>query len=595
MINIKNLSKKYGDRTVLDGADYCFPEKGIVCLLGASGSGKSTLFNILAGLDSDYSGEVSVCGESLSKLNADELCAYRRDNIGLVFQDYNLLKGYSAIENITLPLLGSGEPLEISSRAAELMEKLGIGGKAEQKTENLSGGQKQRVAIARAIINNPSIILADEPTGALDRKNAMEIMKLLKEISEEKLVIVITHDKKLCDYADEIISIVDGKIITEGATIERKITSTTLKKREKSNIPTFSIALKNFKIKLGRYSAVAIAIAFAITCFMFSLSAGNITDRGILSFQEKNSAFNNGFIKALGNADDFELLSNDGRLTNVFRQYVINDITLTIGDKTEKMEEKYPIPKATESMSYGVMPRIGKFEISLTPSIAKKFSNKINELIGKTLTLNYNGKNYELKVSGIFNTSHDDFFVSSDIEKTFYENMSGVGYSVSYDVILFDDIVSVSEELVGKNIVSRNAALEVATLCKTFKTLETLFMSLSIVLLFAGLAIGIIMLVKMQNSRYSELGLLAALGLNRITVLKMIVSENLLLAAMSVIINAVLSGIAFGICAALRSAVVISPLQLVLSFIMTAVAVIAISVIAAFKLIRTEPAAALRK
>ncbi len=165
MIQVNNLTKKYGNSLILDDTNFRFPNKGLVCLLGASGSGKSTLLNMLAGFDSDYSGEITVCGTSISKMNEDELCAYRRDNIGFIFQNYHLLSGYTVLENIMLhcELNGLDEQTNVEN-AKELLNRIGISEKESEKIENLSGGQKQRVAIARALISNPNIILADEPT-----------------------------------------------------------------------------------------------------------------------------------------------------------------------------------------------------------------------------------------------------------------------------------------------------------------------------------------------------------------------------------------------------------------------------------------------
>ena len=181
MIQVKNLRKKYDHSLILDDTNFTFPNKGLVCLLGASGCGKSTLLNMIAGFDSDYSGDITVCGTSISKMNADELCAYRRDNIGFIFQNYHLLSGYTVLENIMLHCeLNSLDEQSNVENAKELLNKLGISEKANEKIENLSGGQKQRVAIARALISNPSIILADEPTGALDRSNSNEIMNFAK-------------------------------------------------------------------------------------------------------------------------------------------------------------------------------------------------------------------------------------------------------------------------------------------------------------------------------------------------------------------------------------------------------------------------------
>jgi len=598
VIQVNNLTKKYGNSLILDDTNFRFPNKGLVCLLGASGSGKSTLLNMLAGFDSDYSGEITVCGTSISKMNEDELCAYRRDNIGFIFQNYHLLSGYTVLENIMLhcELNGLDEQTNVEN-AKELLNRIGISEKESEKIENLSGGQKQRVAIARALISNPNIILADEPTGALDRRNSTEIITLLKEISKDKLVIVITHDSKLCDFADEVISIENGRVVAKDASIKEEnacVQNLTVKQTIK--VSSFKRGLKNFKVHFTRFIAISLAISIGVFCFMLSLSSGNIMQQSILDFKEKNTAYNNGYIKVEDDKGIFELLNNDERIENVYRQYKINDVSLSIGDNNEIMIEKYPMPKATESMSYGTMPKKGANEIALTPSLAKKFASNISELVGKEITLKYKDQAYKLTVSGIYNAGYDDFFVSFDLEQEFYTYIKDEQvYSLSYDVKDYEDIVSVSEMLSEKEIDSKNAASEVGALQSTFKSLSRLFLIVSILILAIGLFISAVLLVKLQNSRYKELGLLSALGFKKNTIQRIIISENALLSAMAAIFNAVLIGGAYLVGMMFDVAISVSPLQIFVSILSTGFVVVLISIFASHRLINTEPADALRK
>ena len=170
MIELKNVTKIYGYTTVIQNAEYSFPNKGLVCLLGESGCGKTTLMNLIAGLDTEYTGKILVDNVELNTLSENDLCNYRKDYTGFIFQDYHLLNEYSVIENIVYPcVLKSDNSQKDMQQAKELIQKIGLSDKADEKVQNLSGGQKQRVAIARALIKNPKVILADEPTGALDR------------------------------------------------------------------------------------------------------------------------------------------------------------------------------------------------------------------------------------------------------------------------------------------------------------------------------------------------------------------------------------------------------------------------------------------
>lgn len=596
MIQIKNLTKKYGLQTIFENVNQIFPDTGLICLLGASGCGKSTLLNLIAGFDSNYSGEIIVCGTSISKMKAEKLCNYRRDNIGFVFQNYNLLTGYTVLENILIASeFNSHNDMQNKEKAIQFLEKLGLSEKVDEKIENLSGGQKQRVAIARALINNPSIILADEPTGALDRKNSTEIMALLKEISKTCLVLVITHDQKICEFADNILTVENQTIVGE----EMVNTPSRQKIKERALIKpsAFARGMKNFKVHFKRYVAVSLAISIGILAFMLSLSSSNIMQQSIADFQEKNTAFNNGYIKVEDNVDDLlALLKKDGRVENIYKQYIIQDISLTIDNETEAMEEKYPMSKATKSMSYGVMPRKGKKQIAISPSFAGKFSDEIDKLIGKKCLLSYGGKEYELTVSGIFNADYDDFFVSSDIEQELYEKATDENlYSVSYDVIKFEDIVSVTQALEDQELNPETVADEVGVLQNTFKNLQRLFFVVSVLILAIGLFISIILLVKLQNSRYREIGLLSALGFSKGTIRAMIVNENLLLSMLAAVFNALLIGFISILSRMIGFELIIAVPQIILSFLGTGITVVLISILASYKLINTEPAVALRK
>ncbi len=598
MIELKNLTKIYGKTTVIQNANYTFPNKGLVCLLGESGCGKTTLMNVIAGLDTEYTGRIVVDDMELNALSENNLCNYRKDYVGFIFQDYHLLNGYTVIENIIYPcVLKSDNSKSDIQQAKELLKKIGLSDKENEKVQNLSGGQKQRVAIARALIKKPKVILADEPTGALDRKTSTEIMQILKEISKTKLVILITHDCHICDYADEIITIEDKKIC-----IQKNVDETDRVSKEKmllcppKKIRHLKLAYKNFKTAFVKYFLVSCIFSIGILCMIFSLSSENIIEKSIADFKEKNVAFNNGYIKNNGNNDVYKKLTNDKRIENVYKQYKIKNVSLSMSNHSETIAEKYPMPKTKESMSYGIMPRNDKKEIALTPSLAKKFNYKINDLIGKELTLEYDSHKYFLTVSGIYNAGYDDFFVSSDIEKNFYQGLENATYySINYDVKNFEDIVTISDELSKEKIQSENASEQVKTMQNTFSKIQTLFFVISCMILFVAMFIIIIILVKMQSVRYKMVGLLYSFGFNRNMVSKVIIAENVLLTILVAFITSILLGGIQFIAPIYDINISLSINEFVITILISSFIILLINAVINRKLINTRPTIALKK
>ena len=207
------------DIQVLDHVNLSIREGEFVSILGPSGSGKSTLMNIIGCLDVPTSEEYMLSGHDVDRLDENELAHIRNKEIGFVFQSFQLLPRLSALENVELPLIYAGvAPQERKQRAQLIMERVGLGDKLKNLPTQLSGGQQQRVAIARSVVTEPTILLADEPTGALDQKTGMQIMDLFREINREgRTVIMITHDPNIAKYAERVIHIIDGRLSEGGA------------------------------------------------------------------------------------------------------------------------------------------------------------------------------------------------------------------------------------------------------------------------------------------------------------------------------------------------------------------------------------------
>lgn len=216
LINVIKIYKtEFYEVYALNGITMKVNEGEFVAIMGPSGSGKSTLLNMIGCLDKPTSGEVIINGVETSKLNDKQLTELRRDTIGFIFQQYNLIPTLTALENVELPMIFKGiNKQEREERAKELLKLVGIEEVADRRPLELSGGQQQRVAIARALANNPPILLCDEPTGNLDTKSGEAVMQIIKELNEKEgvTVVLVTHDPSLSDYADRVIRIRDGVV-----------------------------------------------------------------------------------------------------------------------------------------------------------------------------------------------------------------------------------------------------------------------------------------------------------------------------------------------------------------------------------------------
>jgi lipoprotein-releasing system ATP-binding protein len=216
MIKTKGVTKSFGSLQVLKGIDLAVGKGEIVAIVGPSGAGKTTLLQIIGTLDSSDSGELEINGTKIGRLKDNELAAFRNHNIGFVFQFHQLLPEFTALENVMIPaLIGREKPQTAEKKAKETLDFLGLSDRIQHKPSELSGGEKQRVAVARALINNPAVILADEPSGSLDTKNKEELHALFFELRDKmkQTFIIVTHDEQLARHTDRIIHIKDGIVI----------------------------------------------------------------------------------------------------------------------------------------------------------------------------------------------------------------------------------------------------------------------------------------------------------------------------------------------------------------------------------------------
>lgn len=297
MLEIKNITKKYTTKSgyvtkALKGVSAEFPDRGLVFLLGRSGSGKSTLLNIIGGLDAPDDGEIIIDGKSSKDFGNEDYDSYRNACVGFVFQEYNLIKDYTVGANIALALelQGKANDRELVDGVLRRVDMTDSDGNTlyDRRIDELSGGQKQRVAIARALVKNPRIILADEPTGALDSSTSEQLYNLLKKLSEEKLVIVVTHDRESAEkYGDRIIKIADGLIVSDDIKNEIKETEKREYSPVRSRLPfsrMLAMGVSGLKVKKFRLITSVILSVIALSIFGFVFTAA-MTDELAVELQ----------------------------------------------------------------------------------------------------------------------------------------------------------------------------------------------------------------------------------------------------------------------------------------------------------------------
>lgn len=286
MVNVENVIKKYGKNghtTALNKINLEFPDKGFISILGPSGCGKSTLLNLIGLLDRPTEGDIYIDGISTKNLKAIDKDRLRNEEIGFIFQSYHLIPTLSLINNVILPLEIENKLkyVEAKEKAINLLKKFGLAEFINKKSNELSGGQKQRVAICRALINDPKIILADEPTGALDSENSEEVLKILKDISKEKLVLLVTHnDEQAYRYSDRIISLKDGEVINDSLILKddtRQLKLPIIDERHKfmKTRNVCIISTKSFLSKKFKTILTSVANCFGLVALGFVLALTN--------------------------------------------------------------------------------------------------------------------------------------------------------------------------------------------------------------------------------------------------------------------------------------------------------------------------------
>jgi ABC-type lipoprotein export system ATPase subunit/ABC-type lipoprotein release transport system permease subunit len=463
MLQIRQLKKTYhmkdNDVQVLD-IDQCTINKGeFVAILGPSGCGKTTLLNIIAGLDRADSGQISFEGREINSFVVDEWDQFRREHIGFVFQSFNLIPHLTALENVELAMsVAACGKRARRKRAKELLRLVELDDRMNNKPNQLSGGEKQRVAIARALANNPDIILADEPTGALDSKTSDDIMKLLYNLNRQQgvTIIMVTHDEDIAKHLDRNISLLDGRIIEDvnqtinsdelwGSNEQMDTLGQDIKKKNISHIrykDSLILALKNIFIKKKRSILTVFGISVGVFSVLIILGISNGASNKV--FDEINKISRPSII-SIRTTDEGEIqrLRNDLKdkesVTGIDEIFVLES-TFVYNDKFSKGEiiQSYAPNIEYEDMLYGGYPS-GTGEIVVTKTVAENLlgSDKPEELIGKTIDILASYSSAD-KLAYAVEVQCEVVGISST-------NLLGIGYNY----ISFGDAVKISKDSIG--------------------------------------------------------------------------------------------------------------------------------------------------
>ena len=411
MLTIKNIYKSYGLKdskySVLKDINLSFRPNEFVAILGPSGSGKTTLLNILGGLDQYDSGDLIINGKSTKKFKDKDWDSYRNKSVGFIFQSYNLISHISILSNVEMCLTLRNTSKSVArKKAIEALERVGLKDHIHKKPNQLSGGQMQRVAIARALVNNPDIILADEPTGALDSKTSTQIMELIKDISKDKLVIMVTHNENLADiYASRIIKLSDGVIISDSNPYETKEETDlyTLPKTKMSLLTALGLSLNNIKTKKGRTLLTSFAASIGIIGISLVL------------------ALSNGFQIQI---DDFE--KNTLTQMPIYITPEATDLKREMALELRNGEDEYPSDNIIKKYQYtGANAHKNK--------ITSDYINYINSINNDYL--NGIGYGYNANMNVIIKNDTIDYFNNNYIETSFSTNGTSDIIKENYDLL----------------------------------------------------------------------------------------------------------------------------------------------------------------
>ena len=539
LLRINNLEKEFGKndsyQKVLDNISIEFKSGEFICLLGESGSGKSTFLNVIGGLDTNYSGSVNINNLNLKYIDIDN---YRKDNIGFIFQNFNLINSLSVIDNIILPI----EKYNISmkekrERAITLLKKLNIYNIRKKRINDLSGGQKQRIAIARALINDPSIILADEPTGALDEKNSESVLKILKEIQKEgKLVIVVTHSEKVIDYSTRVVRIKDGKIDSDK--IIKKVKETRIDKddiEENKYLYLIKYGLRSILNNKKRNFFITLASSIGIIGIILSLFLGSSVKRyiGDLILQKSNPTVfsinyknSNIYENHYYSDKDIKKIKNINHIKKIYKDISINTSKINYKDKDYTLAY---LDTGSVELEKG-----NSDGLVVSKYVSKNIKNPIGKTVSISIIDNYKVIDFDIEITGISKNSSislvDDnmhAYIKYSLLKEMYED-NDVELNPNSLKIKIDnkDNINIIKKKLNKMKLDASNNSELFKELNSYLDIATFVLSAfsSLSLIVSIIMISIIINITVLE-RTKEIGLLRSIGYSKKNINDIFTSE----------------------------------------------------------------------
>lgn len=615
ILRIANLCKTYQitntqKQDVLKGVNLELDSGEMVALLGESGCGKSTLINILGGLDTDYTGSVVIKGKFIRDFTESEMDDYRKKRIGLIFQNYNLIPHMTLVENVEISMrLIDIEEESRKTRALDLLDMVGLKAHANKLPSQLSGGQKQRVSIARALANNPSIILADEPTGALDKESREQVLEILKKIAQMgKLVIVVTHSSYVAECCSRVVSLDDGMVVSD--VVKSKYKSDkyqNFKENTPKNIKTkdiMKLSWRNMKGNKNRNLLVSLGIAIGITALIIILALSRGLTNYVTDYYGEDDTATT--IRATSSttisSSTLETINSYSGISKIYECYSSAKAKVTIDDTTVSLTrlDCYYDECAPDAV-YGTNPT-EELTMMINLSMAQSLtSDAIISLIGQTTSASISGVCQNIKITGIYDDSDSNknaYILESTMEGFFSDGYtSNTLFIKAIDITYVDGLVEALDDLGFSTKVSDNDSSTVLDYIDLGTNVLTAVSAISTIV--SAIMIIIVFHISVVE-RTQEIGILRSIGSRRKDISKMFMIEAIMLGAfagvLAIIISLVIGSITNIVCYFTMDALFISynPLYylagLFISIIVSALAGIAPSVKAA----NLDPIEALR-